>query len=134
MSKAHYNEETGLFHEDHFRNELAKVSFTQSVMEKYLTYEEREKLVNALRDEIKDIPTIWIPYGTFIHDGRMFVYSSGWDEEEEFYFMLIDQVLWLTWLALSQKTSSKTIQTKIRQTKFFTKCLGAVNAAPSTKE
>jgi hypothetical protein len=59
-------------------------------MEKYLTYEERDKLVNALRDEIKDIPTIWIPYGTFFHDGRMFVYSSGWDEEEEFYFMLID--------------------------------------------
>ena len=85
MSKAHYNEETGLFHEEHFRNELAKVSFTQSVMEKYLTYEERDKLVNALRDEIKDIPTIWIPYGTFFHDGRMFVYSSGWDEEEEFY-------------------------------------------------
>ena len=90
MSKAHYNEETGLFQEEHFRNELAKVSFTQSVMDKYLTYEEREKLVNALRDEIKDIPTIWIPYGTFFHDGRMFVYSSGWDEEEEFYFMLID--------------------------------------------
>ena len=90
MSKAHYNEETGLFHEEHFRNELAKVSFTQSVMEKYLTYEERDKLVNALRDEIKDIPTIWIPYGTFFHDGRMFVYSSGWDEEENCYFMLID--------------------------------------------
>ena len=50
MSKAHYNEETGLFHEEHFRNELAKVSFTQSVMDKYLTYEERDKLVNALRD------------------------------------------------------------------------------------
>ena len=90
MSNAHYNEETGLFHEEHFRNELAKVSFTQSVMEKYLTYEEREKLVNALRDEIKDIPTIWIPYGTFFHEGRMFVYSSGWDEAEGFYFMLID--------------------------------------------
>ena len=90
MSKAHYNEETGLFHEEHFRNELAKVSFTQSVMEKYLTYGERAKLVNALRDEIKDIPTIWIPYGTFFHDGRIIVYSSGWDEEEEFYFMLID--------------------------------------------
>ena len=90
MSKAHYNEETGLFHEEHFRNDLAKVSFTQSVMEKYLTYEERDKLVNALRDEIKDIPTIWIPYGTFFHNGRMFVYSSGWDEEKEFYFMLID--------------------------------------------
>ena len=90
MSKAHYNEETGLFHEEHFRNDLAKVSFTQSVMEKYLTYEERDKLVNALRDEIKDIPANWIPYGTFFHDGRMFVYSSGWDEEEEFYFMLID--------------------------------------------
>ena len=90
MSKPHYNEETGLFHEEHFCNELAKVSFTQSVMEKYLTYEEREKLVNALRDEIKDVPTIWIPYGTFFHDGRMFVYSSGWDEEEEFYFMLTD--------------------------------------------
>ena len=92
MSKAHYNEETGLFHEEHFRKELAKVSFTQSVMDKYSTYEERDKLVNALRDEIKDIPTIWIPYGTFFHDGRMFVYSSGWDEEEEFYFMLIDLV------------------------------------------
>ena len=90
MSKAHYNEETGLFHEEHFRNELAKVSFTQSVMEKYLTYEERDKLVNALRDEIKDIPTIWIPYGTFFYDERMFVYSSGWDEEENCYFMLID--------------------------------------------
>ena len=90
MSKAHYNEETGLFYQEHFRIELAKVSFSQSVMEKYLTYEERDKLVNALRDEIKDIPTIWIPYGTFFHDGRMFVYSSGWDEEEEFYFMLID--------------------------------------------
>ena len=90
MSNAHYNEKTGLFYEEHFRNELAKVSFTQSVMEKYLTYEEREKLVNALRDEIKDIPTIWIPYGTFFHEGRMFVYSSGWDEEEEFYSMLID--------------------------------------------
>ena len=90
MSNAHYNEETGLFHEEHFRNELAKVSFTQSVMEKYLTYEEREKLVNALRDEIKDIPTIWIPYGTFFHDGRMFVYSSGWDEEDQMFFMLID--------------------------------------------
>ena len=37
----------------------------------------------------KGIPTIWIPYGTFFHDGRMFVYSSGWDEEEEF-TMLID--------------------------------------------
>ena len=90
MSKAHYNEETGLFYEEHFCNELAKVSFTQSVMDKYLTYEERDKLVNALRDEIKDIPTIWIPYGTFFHGGRMFVYSSGWDEEAEFYFMLID--------------------------------------------
>ena len=90
MSKAHYNEETGLFHEEHFRNELAKVSFTQSVMEKYLTYKEREKLVNALRDEIKDIPTIWIPYGTFFHDGRMFVYSSGWDEEDQMFYMLID--------------------------------------------
>ena len=90
MSNAHYDEGTGLFHEEHFRIELAKVSFTQSVMEKYLTYEERDKLVNALRDEIKDIPTIWIPYGTFFHDGRMFVYSSGWDEEEGFYFMLID--------------------------------------------
>ena len=90
MSNAHYNEETGLFHEEHFRSELAKVSFTQSVMEKYLTYEERDKLVNALRDEIKDIPAIWIPYGTFFHDGRMFVYSSGWDVEEEFYVMLID--------------------------------------------
>ena len=90
MSKAHYNEETGLFHEEHSRNELAKVSFTQSVMEKYLTYEERDKLVNALRDEIEDIPTVWIPYGTFFHDGRMFVYSSGWDEEENCYFMLID--------------------------------------------
>ena len=43
MSKAHYNEETGLFHEEHFRNDLAKFSFTQSVMEKYLTYEEREQ-------------------------------------------------------------------------------------------
>ena len=90
MGKAHYNEETGLFHEEHYRNELAKVSFTQSVMEKYLTYEEREKLVNALRDEIKDIPTIWIPYGTFFHDGRMFVYSSGWDEEDQMFYMLID--------------------------------------------
>ena len=90
MSKAHYNEETGLFYEEHFYNGLAKVSFTQSVMDKYRTYEERDKLVDALRDEIKDIPTIWIPYGTFFHDGRMFVYSSGWDEEEEFYFMLID--------------------------------------------
>ena len=91
MGNAHYDEDTGLFHEEHYRSEeLARVSFTQSVMEKYLTYEERDKLVNALRDEIKDIPTIWIPYGTFFHDGRMFVYSSGWDEEEEFYFMLID--------------------------------------------
>ena len=90
MSKAHYNEETGLFHEEHHREELAKVNFTQSVMEYYKTYDERDILVNALRDEIKDIPTIWIPYGTFTHDGRMFVYSSGWDEEEEFYFMLID--------------------------------------------
>ena len=91
MSKAHYNEETGLFYEEHYRSEeLATVNFTQSVMEKYLSYDERDKLVNALRDEIKDIPTIWIPYGTFFHDGRMFVYSSGWDEEEEFYFMLID--------------------------------------------
>ena len=90
MSKAHYNEETGLFHEEHFRNELAKVSFTQSVMDKYLTYEERDKLVNALRDEIEDIPTIWIPYGTFFHDGRMFVYSSGWDEEDQMFYMLID--------------------------------------------
>ena len=90
MSKAHYNEETGLFYEEHYRNELAKVSFTQSVMDKYLTYEERDKLVNALRDEIKDIPTIWIPYGTFFHDGRMFVYSSGWDEEDQMFYMLID--------------------------------------------
>ena len=90
MSNAHYDEETGLFHEEHFRNELAKASFTQSVMEKHLTYEEREKLVNALRDEIKDIPTIWIPYGTFFHDGRMFVYSSSWDEEDQMFYMLID--------------------------------------------
>ena len=42
MSNAHYNEETGLFHEEHFRNELAKVSFTQSVMEKYLTWRTRQ--------------------------------------------------------------------------------------------
>ena len=26
MSNAHYDEETGLFHEEHFRNELAKAS------------------------------------------------------------------------------------------------------------
>ncbi len=90
MSKAHNNEETGLFQEEHQREDLAKVNFTQSVMEYYTTYDERDKLVNALRDEIKDIPAIWIPYGTFMHDGRMFVYSSGWDEEEKFYFMLID--------------------------------------------
>ena len=90
MSKAYYNDETGLFHEEHHHEELAKVNFTQSVMEYYKTYNERDILVNALRDEIKNIPTIWIPYGTFMHDGRMFVYSSGWDEEEEFYFMLID--------------------------------------------
>ena len=89
MSKAHYNEETGV-PRGALSQRSGESSFTQSVMEKYLTYEEREKLVNALRDEIKDIPTIWIPYGTFFHDGRMFVYSSGWDEEEEFYFMLID--------------------------------------------
>ena len=90
MSKAHYNEETGLFHEEHHREELAKVNFTQSVMEYYKTYDDRDSLVNALRDEIKDIPTIWIPYGSFMHEGRVFVYSSGWDEEKEFYFMLID--------------------------------------------
>ena len=91
MSKAHYNEKTGLFQEEHYRDEeLARVSFTRSVMEKYQSFRERNKLVNSLRDEIKDIPAIWIPYGTFIRDGQMFVYSSGWDEEDEFYFMLID--------------------------------------------
>ena len=50
MSKAHYDEETGV-PRGVPRNELAKVSFTQSVMDKYLTYEERDELVNALRDE-----------------------------------------------------------------------------------
>lgn len=90
MSKAHYDEVTGLFIEEHRRKKLAKVSFTGSVMDKYSTYEERAELVNALGDEINEIPADWIPYGTFFHDGRMFVYSSGWDEENRMFYMLID--------------------------------------------
>ena len=45
MSKAHYDEVTGLFIEEHQRNKLARVSFTVSVMDKYSTFEERAKLV-----------------------------------------------------------------------------------------
>ena len=90
MSKAHYDEVTGLFIEEHQRNKLARVSFTVSVMDKYSTFEERAKLVNALGDEINEIPADWIPYGTFFRDGRMFVYASGWDEEDQMFYMLID--------------------------------------------
>ena len=90
MSKAHYDEETGLFIEDHPKQKMVKAYFTSPAVEEFATFGERTKIVDALLEEVSKIPSDWIPYGTFCHDEWMFVYSSAWDEEEQRYVLLID--------------------------------------------
>ena len=90
MSKAHYDEETGLFIEDHPKQKMVKAYFTRSTVEEFATFGERTKIVDVLFKEVSKIPSDWIPYGTFFHDEWMFVYSSAWDEEEQRYVLLID--------------------------------------------
>ena len=90
MSKAHYDEETGLFIEDHPKQKMVKAYFTPMAVEEFATFGERTKIVDILLEEISEIPSDWIPYGTFFYDEWMFVYSSAWDEEEQRYVLLID--------------------------------------------
>ena len=90
MSKAHYDEETGLFIENHPKQKMVKAYFTTPAVEEFATFGERTKIVDVLFKEVSKIPSDWIPYGTFFHDERMFVYSSAWDEEEQRYLLLID--------------------------------------------
>ena len=90
MSKAHYDEETGLFIKDQPKQKMVKAYITRSTEEEFATFGERTKIVDVLFKEVSKIPSDWIPYGTFFHDERMFVYSSAWDEEEQRYVLLID--------------------------------------------
>ena len=90
MSKAHYDEETGLFIEDHPKQKMVKAHFTPPAVKEFATFGERTKIVDALFEEVSKIPSDWIPYGTLCHDEWMFVYSSAWDEEEQRYVLLID--------------------------------------------
>ena len=90
MSKAHYDEATGLFIEDHPKQKMVKAYFTPPAVEEFSTFGERTEVVDALLEAISKIPSDWIPYGTFFHDEWMFVYSSAWDEEDQQYVLLID--------------------------------------------
>ena len=90
MSKAHYDEETGLFIEDHPKQKMVKAYFTRPAVEEFATFSERTKIVDVLFNEVSKIPSDWIPYGTLFHGEWMFVYSSAWDEEEQRYVLLID--------------------------------------------
>ena len=90
MSKAHYDEETGLFIEDHPKQKMVKAYFTPPAVEEFSTFGERTEVVDALLEAISKIPSDWIPYGTVFHEEWMFVYSSAWDEEEQRYVLLID--------------------------------------------
>ena len=56
MSKAHYDEETGLFIEDHPKQKMVKAYFTSPAVEEFATFGERTKIVDALLEEVSNIP------------------------------------------------------------------------------
>lgn len=90
MSEAHTNEELQQFIEEHQNSTKASVLFTPSVLEIFKDLKDRELLVAALSDEIQNIPTDYIPYGSFDFKQLYFVYRAGWSEEESKWFIHLD--------------------------------------------
>lgn len=66
------------------------VYFSEAVVELYGTYECRRNLVKELHQEIKNIPSHYIPYGTLFFENRIYVYNSNWDENSYQYTINID--------------------------------------------
>ena len=74
MGKTHVVGEIGPIIEDHYPNNQAKIWFSAPVVTCFGTYEKRCELTIALKKEINNIPSDYVPYGTFIFNELVFIY------------------------------------------------------------
>ena len=90
MGKTHVVGEIGPIIEDHYPNNQAKIWFSAPVVTCFGTYEKRCELTIALKKEINNIPSDYVPYGTFIFKELVFIYCYAWVEEQGRYLVEID--------------------------------------------
>ena len=90
MSGTHNADEVCPIIEEHNCRNIAKVWFSAEVVRAFKTYDERAPLVDALGDEIKEIPSDYIPYIVLNFQQMTFVCATLWNAEEEVYLMEID--------------------------------------------
>ena len=90
MSGTHNADEACPIIEEHKRRNTAKVWFSAEVVRALKTYDERALLVDALGDEINEIPSDYIPYIVLNFQQMTFVCATLWNAEEEVYLMEID--------------------------------------------
>jgi hypothetical protein len=90
MSGTHNADEACPIIEEHKRRNTAKVWFSAEVVRAFKTYDERAPLVDALGDEIKEIPSDYIPYIVLNFQQMTFVCATLWSEEEGVNLMEID--------------------------------------------
>ena len=90
MSGTHNADEACPIIEEHKLGNTAKVWFSAEVVRAFKTYDERVPLVDALGDEINEIPSDYIPYLLLDYRQMTFVCATLWSEEEEIFLMEID--------------------------------------------
>ena len=90
MSKTHNAGNVCPVIEEHRRKQTAKVWFSGAVVRVFKTYDDRVALVNALGDEINEIPSEYVPYLLLDFRQMTFVCATLWSEKEGIYYMEID--------------------------------------------
>jgi hypothetical protein len=90
MSKTHNADNVCPVIEEHRRKQTAKVWFSGAVVRVFKTYDDRVALVNALGDEINEIPSEYVPYLLLDFRQMTFVCATLWSEKEGIYYMEID--------------------------------------------
>lgn len=90
MSETHIRDDVCPIIEEHQRNETAKVWFSGAVVRAFNTYDERASLVDALGDEINQIPSDYVPYLLLDYQQMTFVCTTLWSEAEDCFLMEID--------------------------------------------
>jgi len=90
MSETHNADDICPIIEEHNRKKNAKVWFSGPVAGVFKTFDERASLVEALGDQIKQIPSDYVPYILLDFKQMTFVCATLWSEEDKSYFMEID--------------------------------------------
>ena len=90
MSKTHNAGNVCPIIEEHRRKQTAKVWFSGAVVRIFKTYDDRSALVNALGNEINEIPSEYVPYLLLDFRQMTFVCATLWSEKEGIYYMEID--------------------------------------------